>query len=162
MTEDVNIVSSIDSRIFLDALQSRERRKQEFSRDLQKLRMYIHDDTINMIGRIDDRGVDKNGRAEWLHLKTYDETYQDYGVEAKHQRTRRRVEALLDLCHGDKKLLLDEIVRALNKYMPIQSPAFAWNPEIIYKELPSGKFRVSLKYRWSRVKTGPKSDDMSS
>lgn len=149
-------MSSIDTRIFLDARQSRARRKEEYDRDLLKLRMYISDDVLNMIGRIDSRGVDKDNRADWLHLKTYDETYQDYGAEAKRQRTRRRVEALLELCHGDKPLLLDELAHALNRYIPIQSSAFVWAPELFYKELSSGKLRVSLKYRWRRVKSGKK------
>ncbi|MGH7218248.1 MAG: hypothetical protein ACREGE_02300 [Candidatus Microsaccharimonas sp.] len=143
---------SIDQRIRQDARHSRERRKAEYARDLEKLRGYIENDTINMIGRCDDHGVSKEDRADWLHLKTYDDTYHDYGQVAKRERTRTRIEALLELCHGDKGLLLGEVKRALDRYFPVASPHYTWAPELVHKELKSGKLRVSLRYRWQRVK----------
>lgn len=151
-TEDVILLTSIDQRIRLDARQSRERLKLHYAQDLEKLRMHIHNDIMNMWGRCDEAGIGREVVADWLHLKTYDDTYHDFGPKAKQARTRERIEALLDLCHGDKELLLSEYKRELDKVFPLRSKHYEWAPVFIRRELRSGRTVVSLRYRWRRRK----------
>ena len=154
-------MSTIDQKIRMDARHSRTLLKLQYEQDLEKLRTHIHNDTMNLWGRCDDAGISKEDVAEWLHMKTYDETYHDRGPAAKQVRTKDRIVALLDLCHGDEALLLSEFKRELDKTLPIASPSFEWAPRLIMVKQRSGRLKVSLRYHWQLRKQADDSDDVA-
>lgn len=143
-------MSTIDQKIKMDARHFRTLLKLLHDQNLEKLRTHIHNDTMNLWGRCDDAGISKEDVAEWLHMKTYDETYHDRGPAAKQVRTKDRIVALLDLCHGDEELLLSEFKRELDKTLPIASTSFEWAPRLIMVKQRSGRLKVSLRYHWQR------------
>lgn len=151
-------MTSIDARIKREVRRSGEVRRQQDKHDLERLREYVYDDVMNMKARVDDRvgpDPDRTGKAAlWLHGHTYDDTYPSFGQNTKRVKIRERIELLLELCGGDRELLLREYRAALAKYFPLETITryFEWNPILINKRLPSGRQRVSLKYARRRKK----------
>jgi hypothetical protein len=125
-------MSSVDTRINREAKLYQEEVDVAKRRRLERLRMLLDDEVLNMLlrGRIVTRTKDKKVNADWLHHKTFDQTYRDFGIRTKRYRTRVRFENLLKLCDGDKKLLQDEYDRSLNKYFPIPGKRYEWGSRL--------------------------------
>lgn len=124
--------------------------------DLEELRELLNDEIFNMQQRFEAalgiRGrmttEDRRVCVKRLHMLTFDETYRDYAPGSKNYRSRKRIEALIDLCHDDEVLFLREYVRALEKFFPVGvwSAHYVWKPRLFEKKLKSGKTRTSLKH----------------
>jgi hypothetical protein len=142
--------SSVDARIKHEAKLFTRELDAVYARRLERLRLLLKDEVGNMLARCRNAGPDaEKDPTEWLHQKTFDETYRDYSAKSKQFRTRKRFEALLEFCGNDKKLLLVEYTRALNIYFPIDTPYFEWAPRLVMTE--SG--RLTMDHRWSRTRT---------
>lgn len=126
---------------------------------LEELRELLNDEAYNMQERF-KAALAIRGRlnashrrifVKHLHMLTFDETYRDFGPTVKFPRTRARIEALIELCHGDEELFLREYARAIDKVFPIDSWSshYVWNPKLIVKTLKSGKMRKSIKHHMS-------------
>lgn len=165
---------SVDTRIRRSARRARERRAyigspgmvgligtEELSRlqvrhELEELQELLNDEIFNMSERFRRasaiRGSITLGQkrlfVKRLHMMSFDDTYRDYAPSTKLERTRMRIESLLELCHGDEALLLSEYAKALEKYFPIEtwSKYFEWNPKLIEKTLKSGKKRKTIRH----------------
>ncbi len=137
-----------EARLYEDEVNAAKRRR------LDRLRRLLDDELTNMRGRCESADATinrKNWRekaALWLHTKTFDQTYRDWGMRSSRARTRLRIEALLRLCGGDKELFLAEYTLALNSKFPIPSRSYAWAPRLVRSD--SG--RVTVVHQWSRVK----------
>ncbi|UTX51708.1 hypothetical protein KI440_02025 [Candidatus Saccharibacteria bacterium TM7i] len=143
---------SIDERIRREARRHRRRIAQEKELAHQALREFVYDDVQNMRGRSIDLGIEVDAAAHWLHMKNYDDTYKDWSPRSKQQRTRLRIESLLELAESTP-VLLKEYEQALSRYFPIRWKGYVWNPQLIIVDLPSGKQRISMEYRWRRQKS---------
>ena len=123
-------------------------------RRLERLRTMLNDEVANMLGRAMDADARITKRtlislaAPWLHGKTFEQTYRDYSEPEKERRTRERIDALLLLCGGDKKLLISEYARVLDRAFVIPGGRFAWNPQLVRAE--DGK--TTMIYKWRRLK----------
>lgn len=124
--------------------------------DLEELRELLNDEIFNMQRRIEvalvirGRITTEHRRlfVKHLHMLTFDETYRDYEAGSKNLRSKKRIEALIDLCHGDEEFFLREYVRALEKFFPVSSWSshYVWKPRLFEKKLKSGNTRTSLKH----------------
>lgn len=170
-------MASVDLRIRRSARRSRERwalhnetefkdfesserqRKLLERQDLEELRELLNDEIYNMQERfraaLAIRGsvTPEQQRifVKRLHMLSFDGTYRDFGPTVKYPRTRARIDALIDLCHGDEVLFLREYVRALEKFFPVKtwSSRYVWNPRLLVKTLKSGKARKTIKHHMS-------------
>lgn len=179
MTEDVILMGSVDFRIRQAAKRAKERREliakleesgtpvpKPFQRklerqDLEELRELLTDEIYNMqqrftshlvmLGRLTN--VERRLLVKHLHTMTYDETFKDVGPGVKYPRTRVRIEALLELCDGDERLLLHEYEAALKRFFPVWtwSKYYAWNPKLFTKKLKSGKTRISIRHSMTHI-----------
>lgn len=124
--------------------------------DLEELRELLNDEIFNMLRRVEvvlgvhGRITDQQRRSfvKYLHMLTFDDTYMDYESGSKNVRSKKRIEALIELCHGDEGHFLREYARALEKFFPVQtwSTHYVWKPRLFQKKLESGKIRISLKH----------------
>ncbi len=124
--------------------------------DLEELQELLGDEIFNMQRRFEAalgiRGnVTTQHRRKFvkhLHMLTFDDTYRDYASDSKNDRSRRRIESLIELCHGDEEFFLREYVLALEKFFPVKtwSSHYVWKPRLFEKKLKSGKTRTSLKH----------------
>lgn len=148
-----------DNTEFKDSESSESHRKQLARHDLEELRELLTDEIYNMQERfkvaLAMRGrivqADRRIFVKHLHMLSFDDTYRDFGPTVKYPRTRARIEALIELCHGDEALFVREYVRALEKFFPVDSwsSRYDWNPKLIEKTLKSGKLRKSIKHHMS-------------
>lgn len=127
--------------------------------DLQELREFLDDDVFNTRERLRRhlgmrrKDIDRKVLVKKLHMQTTNDTYHDYASEAKSYRSRERINALIELCHGDEVLLLREYTRALQKYFPIDaySTHFDWNPKLLERVVKAGRvvkvIKHHMKYR---------------
>jgi len=148
-------MGGLDTRIFREAKLYREEAEAMLSRRLRRLRSLLQDEVLNMQRRSLATGISRDEVAEWLHCKWYDATYSDYGPDSKRYRTHKRIEALIELCGGDEKLLMNELAKALESYFPIQvknaahGPMFAWAPRV-YRPV-KGSSLVTVIFTWRRT-----------
>lgn len=133
-------MSSVDARIKLEARLRQEKQLADNRERDTRLEQFLTDEMVNMKGRNVDAG------AAWLRGKTYDQTYHDYSHKAKRYRTRVRVENLLKLCDGDKALLLGKYALALEKYFPMTSKSWKWNPQLTN----ASDDRLTIIHKWGR------------
>ena len=89
--------------------------------DLEELRELLNDEIFNMQRRIES-ALAVRGRitieqrrlfVKYLHMLTFDDTYRDYESGSKNVRSKKRIEALIELCHDDEERFLREYIRAL-------------------------------------------------
>lgn len=139
--------SRVDTRIKREAKLYRAEIDAANGRRLARLRALLTDEAINMLARYNNTGSTLTP-AEWLHNKDYNQSYRDYAHQTKQYRTRVRIEHLLELCGGDKDLLLREWAAVLGKYFPIASKFYAWNPNLITR---GGRLTILHKYRRLRA-----------
>ena len=127
--------------------------------DLQELREFLDDDVFNTRERLRShlgmrrKDIDRKVLVKRLHMQTTNDTYHDYASEANSYRSRQRINALLELCHGDEELLLREYARSLQRYFPIDSYSshFDWNPKLLERVVKAGRvvkvIKHHMKYR---------------
>ena len=135
---------------------SDDRWKQMQDHDLEELRELLEDEIYNMQARFMKalRIYGKITSAEQrifvkhLHMLTFDETYRDREPKSKNDRSRKRIESLIKLCHDDEELFLREYAQVLEKYFPVDSwsSRYVWKPRLFQKTLKSGIVRTSLKH----------------
>lgn len=177
-------MASVDLRIRRAALRSRERwalyekkagqlpasELDEFKalyekQDLDELRELLEDEIYNMQERF-TRVLRIQGRitlaerrifVKHLHMLTFDETYRDREAGSKNDRSRKRIESLIVLCHDDEAFFLQEYVRALEIFFPVGSwsSCYVWKPRLFQKKLKSGKTRTSLKHHMGYTSPEP-------
>ena len=140
-------MSSIDARIERAARQRQEVKVLQDKHRDGELRELLYDEVRRILLRAAAHGIADEDMASWLHCRSYDQTYHDYGAESKQFRTRKRFELLLALCDGDKKLLLEEYAKVLNAVIPVSSPYFSWAPRL-YR--PNAK-RITVIHNWKHV-----------
>lgn len=140
-------MSSLDSRIEREEKLHKQEVEAANNRRLERLRAFLGDEALNAFRRCLNSGVTREDAADWLHNKLYDQSYDDWGAQAKRPRTRRRIELLLQLCDGDKKLLLREFDRAIRRYFVIKSAAYDW--KLRFKLASDG--RLTIVFGWRRV-----------
>lgn len=138
-------MSSSDTRARRNARYFKEELAAVRAQALSRLRDDLSDDLMNMKVRIEATGVKRDSLAKWLHGKTFDQTYHDFGPKAKQQRSRPRIQAWLDMCEGDENLFLQLYTRALEVRFPIPGGAFEWSPQ-----LKRHNGRLTILHRWRR------------
>lgn len=147
-------MGSVDKSIQNEAKRYQKEIEGANARRLERLRELLEGEVYNMLERA--RAVnhtkhstkDKELNAKWLHQKSFDQTYRDYGPKSKRIRTRIRFERLLQLCGGDKKLLQDEYNRALNKYFPVIDARYEWGARLASAQ----DGRITMFHGWRRIK----------
>lgn len=150
-------VDELDEGEWILAQEGLDELKSLYTRhDLEELRELLTDEVFNMRRRLEvalgirGRITTEHKRmfVKHLHMMTFDDTYRDYATESKNDRSRKRIESLIELCHNDEVFFLREYIRALENFFPVStwSSHYVWKPRLFEKKLKSGKIRTSLKY----------------
>lgn len=117
-------------------MMARQRLEEDKARQkhwLERLRELLEAEAVNMRHRLavnkETAGMDP---AEALRGKLYDETFYDAEIFHKDAyRTKTRWETILVIAGGDKALVLREWKKALQKFLPINSKYYDWNPKFV-------------------------------
>jgi len=150
--------SSLDMRIKSAAEHRTRESRDADARWLVSNRQLVNDISSNMRDRLKKHGI-VYGQAEWVHKRMFDQTYNDlHDGDSKDFRVRLFFEPLIDAFDGDRKLLLAEYGRALDRDIPIADELNrVWNPVFVTVEYASRRKRdvharrLTIRHDW-RIK----------